>query len=625
MLFDPSEEYTPGSGLLAANFECDGRRYSVHPASNVYRRLSLRPLNAAAMPAVYDLSTALPSADVRLMLRFTLALGDAFLERTMSNIAIRYSMMLADNANQRARNSRINFFSDGTTLLAIFNDVFVEEPYRLLPPIGTWLSKDPDDQNYEPVESRAPLDLQHAVVLSRHQLPTTGALRYVGSSAGDGRVHQLPPQTLAAALADDCNYVQHERRREGEHTPRAVIRRNLHTGIKLAIGFQRMAARMLSGRAGLDPGAEAQRKLDEQRAVYEYTQRIEQTMSGIVNLGDGSVVWAPGTTSTFMDATYNALREDLACEARNNYVFVNLRAYLNTVFARERHPGVKVWIKVPKRDDDADGTDIQETTIAAFLKNHPLSVRLPAPDDPVDRKKLLRDNVVRCDKETNEFDVLEWYVHFGARQVNGLRYWPLHQFESLGDVGVRDWVNTFRGFRCTRWIREFCSERVQYGADHGIEPALLRDHAAMQAPDSDLAFYLQHLKNLCCGSDEARELVLTWFALLCFYPREKPDTWILFVGRPGCGKTSSTTKFAEHMLNKAHTRIVKDMIGLVGHFNADAGNTSLTVIEEMDFKDQKQKALNALQGTSLLSCAKGTRTGATPADVVLRKGLRVWP
>lgn len=616
MLFDPAEEYTPGSGLLAANFECDGRRYAVHPPRTVYHRLSLRPINAAPMPAVYDLSAPLPSADVRLMLSFSLALGDAFLERTMSNIAVRFSMMLAEHASQRARNCRINFFSDGTILTAIFNDVFVEEPYRLLPAIGTWLSKDPDDRTYEPVESRAPLDLQLCTVAARHQLPTTGALRYVGSSALDGRVHQLPPPALAASLCDDCNYVLHERRREGEHTPRAVIRRNLHTGLKLAVGFQRMAARLLSGRAGLDAGGEAQRKLDEQRAVYEYTQRIEQTMSGIVDLGDGSVVWAPGTTSTFMDATYKALKDDLSCEARNAHVFVNLRSFLNTVFARERHPGTRVWIKVPKRDDDADGTDVQESTIAAFLKNHPLSVRLPAPDDAVDRKKVLRDKTVRCDENTNEYDVLEWYIHFGARQVNGLRYWPLHQFESLQDVGIRDWVNTFRGFRCVRWIKEYCSERVQYGADHGIEPALLKDHAAMQLPDSDLQFYLQHLKNLCCGSDDVRELVLTWFALLCFYPREKPDTWILFVGRPGCGKTSSTTKFAEHMLNKAHTRIVKDMFGLVGHFNADAANTSLTIIEEMDFKDQKQKALNALQGTLLLSSGKGTLTGATPAHVV---------
>lgn len=615
MLFDPAEEYTPGQGLLAANFECDGRRYAVHPPRTVYNRLSLRPINAAAVPAAYDLSTPQPSAEVRLMLRFNLQHGDAFLERTMSNISLRFSMMLAENANQRARNSRINFFSDGPTLLAVFNDVFVEEPYRLLPPIGVWLSKDPDDQSYEPVESRAPLDLQLGTVLSRHQLPTTGALRYVGSSALDGHIYQLQSEAFTAAIRDDCNYVEHERRREGERTTRAVIRRNLHTGLKLSTGFQRMAARLLSGRAGLDASAEAQRKLEEQRAVREYTLLLEQTMAGVVDLGDGLKVWAPGTTSTFMDAMHGALTDDLSCEARFTNCFVRLRALLNSVFARERHPGIRVWIKVPTRDDAADGTDIQESTIAAFLKNHPLSLRLPGPDDAVDRKKLLRDGVVKADKDTGEYDILEWYVHFGARQVNGLRYWPLHQFESLEDVGHRDWVNTFRGFRCVRWIREHIAQRIP---GQGINTLLERDVEAMQAVDSDLAFYLQHLKNLCCGSDEVRELVLTWFALLCYYPREKPDTWILFRGPPGCGKTSATTKFAEHMLNKAHTRIVKDMIGLVGHFNSDAGNTSLTVIEEMDFKDQKQKALNALQGTLLLSCAKGTRTGATPARVVLQ-------
>jgi hypothetical protein len=178
------------------------------------------------------------------------------------------------------------------------------------------------------------------------------------------------------------------------------------------------------------------------------------------------------------------------------------------------------------------------------------------------------------------------------RSVNGVRYWPLHFGERLTDVQHRDWINSFRGFRAQHWLIEH--------ARSGSELLSRQLSASLSDRDSDLCFYLQHLKNLCCGSDEVRDFVLTWMALLVFYPREKTDNWILSTGKPGCGKTSSWIAFAQRMLNKAHYRTVKDMIGLVGHFNADAANNSLTIIEEMDFKDQKHKALNALQ--ELVTC-----------------------
>lgn len=598
LFFPETDAYVPGGGsLVRPNFEMDGVKYVVLPPSLLYARLALRPQNAAQLPPVYALDVnARGKENQRLILRFRgRSAGEALLEREISQILLQFSTLLHEDASPRARNAVAHFFHDGYTTLAIWPDIFVDEPFKLLNWIGTWLSKQDGDISSDPVESCASIDEQPCS-LERYQLPLTGGLRYFISGTCDGHLRRITDEALSALIRDQCAYVEDERRRPGEHHARLVIKRNLKSGVKLSPRFQAMVRRMVAGHGPRGNNFdEITRTLEEARSVAEYTHRLETTLAGVIDLSDSAMVWQPGEYATWMKAQVAAIQEDLR-DPDTRLTLPRYRLLLNSIFARERHPGCKVWYKVPKRDDEAEGTDLQDTTLQLFLKNHPLSLRLRAPEDPAERGLIIRDGAVRVDRDTDTYDVLEWYLQFGARQVNGLRYWPLHIGESLSDSTHRDWINTFSGFRCQRWMLEYFTQ-----SEGQFEPPLRAIHRAQQNdPRSDLNFYLRHLKNLLCGSDEVVELVLTWFALLCFYPRWKPDTWLLLVGKPGCGKTSSTTKFSEWMLNKTHTRVVKDMLGLVGHFNADAGNTSLTIIEEMDFKDQKQKALNALQ--ELVTC-----------------------
>jgi hypothetical protein len=197
---------------------------------------------------------------------------------------------------------------------------------------------------------------------------------------------------------------------------------------------------------------------------------------------------------------------------------------------------------------------------------------------------------------------MEWYIRHGCREVLGVRFVPLRISQSVTDKDQVQFINLFQGFRCHDWISNSLDRcRRLYLMD--------------SARSSSLEFFLQHVQNICGGDPEAAKLRHGWNALTCFYADLRLSMWIINQGPPGCGKSSADEKFAEYMLNKAHFRKVTAIEHLVGHFNADAERVVFTMIEEMDFKDAKSRAVQALQ--ELVTC-KELRGEAKGVDAKMR-------
>jgi hypothetical protein len=578
----PEEEVAPGNPL-PANFETDdGKRYCVGEPETVYRRLAV--LGPQPLGVRERLDTLKSTEEVPLVLLFNCDEGG---ERDAQRIAVRYSKMLGDRAAQRAVEATMHFFLDahGRKLLVVFDGVFVDQPYQALPAIGVFLSKDVDDHSSELVENAAPWPLQpHNTGL--FPVPGTGSYRHLLSCRSDGvRINALAFE----ALVPLCQPRARATRREGEYRDRPVIRpfNNFSRGLALSNAFKNVARRMLSARiAGGGNGHGMAADLRVETAHMEYLQRLRDTMEGVIDVSSG-VVWAPNTRAAIGANILKLIEQDLKDDA-HPMMFTSARGFLNTLFARQAPPGDKIWYKAPSRSHENLCASLAETNAAALIKNSGINIRLTAPEDPEVSFRTLHGQV-KVSSDDGKFDFFEWYVRFGMREVQCPRFWPLAVHESLNDANHRNFINTFAGFACHVWLREENIGRSRFLYETQTRPGW----------DSSLKFFTEHLLHLCSDDEATLKMLLAWMALLALYPAMKPPTAFIFKGPPGVGKTSATVAFAERMLSPAHMRKVTQIEHLVGHFNADAENSVITIIEEMDFKDQKAKALNALQGTTV--------------------------
>lgn len=593
----PEEEIALGNPL-PANFETDdGKRYLVPEPESVYRRLGV--LGPQPLGVRERIDSIKSNEEVPLVLLFNVSADGAYAERDAQRIAVRYSKMLGDRASQRAVEATMHFFEDAHArkLLVVFDGVFVEQPFNALPAIGVFLSKDVDDNSAQLVENAAPWPVQpHNTGL--FPVPGTGHYRHLLSCRSDG---VRRPQEFEA-LVPLCQPRVRATRREGEYRDRPVIRpfNNFSRGLALSTAFKNVARRILSARiagGGNDVGMGVD--LRAEGAHMEYLQRLRDTMEGVIDVADTRHVWAPNERAVLGARLIELISEDLRNDV-HPMMFTSARGFLNTIFARAPPPGDKIWYKSPSRSHDGLCAALAETSASALLKNSGLSIRLTAPDDPEVAFKTLHGQV-KVSSEDGKFDFFEWYVRFGMREVQCPRFWPLSVHESLHDAHHRNFINTFSGFACHAWLRgesELARSRNLYEEQtraHMLEQQ--RARADAESPTA-LQFFMQHLLHLCSDDDETLKMLVAWLALLALYPAMKPPTCFVFKGPPGVGKTSATVAFAERMLSPAHMRKVTQMEHLVGHFNADAENSVITIIEEMDFKDQKAKALNALQGTA---------------------------
>lgn len=109
--------------------------------------------------------------------------------------------------------------------------------------------------------------------------------------------------------------------------------------------------------------------------------------------------------------------------------------------------------------------------------------------------------------------------------------------------------------------------------------------------DEELKFILDHIKRLCGGDTEpeAYEYFINWLAHMFQKPEEKPQTYPIFGGRQGIGKT----KLEELVTNMiGQTAVVKsskfDM--LFGKFNGAVSKKLLVICNEGDSNSSKQFA-----------------------------------
>jgi len=579
-LFRAEELAREDRPLLDPNFAVGDALYWLSDARTAYTRL------AAMGPQREPIFQLVSFADRRRAMRLHLWLDLAPAETArglLAHVAVRYAAMLDDAATVEARRVTLHAFEQRAMnkLLIVFDELFVEHPVQAVPAVGAWITKPLDDRGPALAGNRAVVDVQ-PYTTGRYQLPTTGGLDYVCSARADGHAFAAP----LAAVVDACEPFPGDERRAGENRARLVMRpfNNFRAGVKVSNTFKTLARALKNDAAGVGRDDNLSHRVGAEIAHQEYLERLARTADGVIDLSSTQWVWS---ASTIVDVRKRLL-DELAKDARDadRLLFANARAFLNRLFARGTPPQQSLWIKIPKSDHEAEGASLMETTVAAFLKEAKhLFLMMPAPTDPDELQRTLHGKV-RVNND-GDFSFIEWYLQFGVRCVQGTRFWPLCHGETLLDAHHRDHINTFAGFRCQAWIRDGVEECV----------AAVRYFRGAREEDDLLSFLREHIKNLCCGDAHTFTARLTWIALTCFYPSLKIPTAFIDKGPPGCGKSSFTEALAEQMLNKAHVRKVTKLDQIVGRFNAITERTVLTVVEELDFKGERQAAMNALNGT----------------------------
>jgi hypothetical protein len=577
------------------NFEVNGARYRVSESKTVYNRLTAMGPQRDAITQIFAFSERRDAMRLHLLMNLV---GGEDVRAELTRVAIRYSMMLADGASERADKITLHAFEDRSLnkWLVVFGGVFVEQPLQAVPAIGVWCSKPLDDRGPSLVPNRAPVDLQ-PFNTCRYQLPTTGGLDYVCSATPDGALFSAPRDVVLA----DCQPFPGEERRAGEHRERLVIRpfNNFRSGLKVSTTFKTLARSITNKSAGVGRDDDLSRRVASELSHQEYLQQLSRTQEGVIDVSSKQWLW---TANTMVEVRQRLL-EELQKDANDGdrMLFTNARAFLNRIFARGTPPQQTLFIKTAPHDPTTEGAHVYETTISAFLKEaKQFFLFLPAPVEPEAVQRTLHGKVKINDD--GDFSFIEWYLQFGVRCVQGTRFWPLCVHETLQDKDHRDYVNTFAGFRAQRWIRDNLEEcmQAQRAFQHGPE-------------DADLLGVLrQHLLNVCCGDEHTFTARLTWIALTCFYPTLKIPTAFIDKGPQGCGKSSFTEALARWLLNKSHVRKVTKLDQIVGRFNAVVEKTVLTIVEELDFKGERQAAMNALNGTRRRTECLVVETGRYP-------------
>jgi hypothetical protein len=606
---------------LPTTFEKAGQKYYANQPRELYRLLAIS--NSIVPEPIEELLGAVStSAEMRLIAAYKEGplWNEEDLLRDARDKRARFRQLLHDDCRSEARRAIVHILRDEQKrcYTMIWPDIFLQEYYESSRYISSFLAPD---------AARPFEDSLYPCTTKRFQLPNTGSLRYVFSLRGDSdeRVVLADREALFLSIMP---YVDSD---NSYRSTRDFMRIKLRNsgGLRLSDVFRKrhIPAMQRRDRLGMssvnvdetDSAATLydimQKSIDQEKQYVAYKQTIIESMHECIDLSKNEPCWSPNGAPHVTMQLLQLLEDDMKKENRRGakpFVFPRACNYLNQLVAKEPDPGKTLWMKVPYYSEGKrDGSELRQFTVDHFMKSSGITMRVPAPESADEVQRYLRK--VKVDEKSLDYVWMEWFIRHGCREVLGTRFLPLRITQSVTDNDQVMFINLFQGFRCHEWIRNSFDEcRTLFQND-----ALRKETPIFDAARSDmsvyekgpLGFFLDHIVNLCGGSQESATIRHGWNALMCFYPDEKPPTFFLNQGPPGCGKSSTDEMLAKWMLNKAHVRKVTAIEHLVGHFNADSEKTVFTIIEEMDFKDAKSKAMAALQ--ELVTCKelRGERKG----------------
>jgi hypothetical protein len=579
------------SSPTPANFELwdhatgEHKKYCCYDSGRIMRMLSAFPAGTPGVTIYQLMSPATFSAAdaYRTRLCFGVAgVSQHETEQYAGNIMRQFARCISQEANEEARRAPAHFFyqAEEGVLVALWPTVN-SESVAMTRAVANFIVTSPASR----IEGGGSISDYYTPHISRkHVLPGTGSLIYKFTCTHQGTV--IPRQELGAIdkLYAEQFLVQRlsSDLPRGERQSQPVLRES--RGVKLSPLFagvlrknkreQRLEER---GLRGGDEEMVYQNALDEENKHAEYRAAVRAAFDSVVDLSNAEHCWRPNTAH---DLSLTLLH--MIIQESNTMLFSKACNLLNQYMARERAPGIKIWVKMPADDEMARGATLDGRHTVLTMGKTGLSLRWLAPTDEDLRLKALRG--IKVSDEDGKYNWMEWYLAYGCREVIGPRFRPLALRAHITDDDQLEYINTFQGFRCHEWLET--EEQV----------ALSREISTGEARDN-LQFLLDHVQNLCGGSGDVANILHGWFAHLCFYPEQKSSMPIMpiLVGPPGCGKTSFVSAFIDNVLNSVHKRVITSVRHLTGHFNKESETTVITHCEEMDLKEQHGAEMRALQ------------------------------
>lgn len=533
-VLDQRLEWTPGA-LSLPTVRCGDKKYTHFAVDELYSLVASLP--SGYPEPIFEMYQAGQTAH---RLVASVYSGPAFVENMLrehsARIMQQFSRMLDHDATTRAHATHAHFFHDESLnrLTAVFPEIFVEGKVRdTLPWCAIYLNRiatESANRVYSSDEIGSSRDMQ-PMIKEEFQLPNTGTLRYKWSMKTNGHEFVQDKRLIAK---ESMPWLSNQRG-DREIRQRLILKLGgLRGGIKISRNFDTFMKTY--NRRAQNGGEQDLSSYNGEREHFDYKRKLAEQLETCIDLSDSSTHWAPNQGARFACALLDRLQEDT--KESPHMLFPSACNFMNQFLAKQRAPGAGVWVKVRIADTRATGCALTKYTLEQFIKNSGISLEFETPVEPTNVDRCLRG--VKVNKETGKYSWIEWFFRYGCREVEGTRFIPLSLGERITDESHADYINTFQGFRCQRWMNED-PEQCQRWFDEQTE---------------DFQFLLEHVKNICGGDDSSADIRHAWNALLCYCPSYKPPMWIINQGPAGCGKSSFEEAFGEFMLNKAHIRKV---------------------------------------------------------------------
>lgn len=334
-----------------------------------------------------------------------------------------------------------------------------------------------------------------------------------------------------------------------------------------------------------------------------YRTRLQQTSSTRIDLGCDLSFFKPyesaGRHGPVIRRAIDSDTED--------FIFEEARSMLDQLFAYNPVTN-SMWYK---KVDPHGRPQIEEVkNPKEFFRHagyyHTLSYPTDQPVlDSILREVLIGKNYRNQKNPASTFDFFEWYVEFGMRREQGTVFMPLE----LGHnrlTAVPGYINQWRGFRAHKLLSE----------PHDIISRLEARNIPDIREENDLGFLLRHFSYMMGeapedvlqdiardgGLQHATGQFFGWLANMIFFTVEKKPRFYILQSPPGCGKSSTINALSKRLLHEAHFNSYTDVARLMEQFNGHAGLNVLTLLEEVDLNDMKNKGLRMMQ--ELVSCGE---------------------
>lgn len=567
------------------------KKYSCSDDERVMRLLALLPspltttLIEAQLPPVYHKD----SSRTRFAFYWPCSSDSAAeIRKEASHLGAQVGKLFAQDANDLARNCRIHVLWNGERekILAICTTLYVENGEAARRALSFIRSPPQWDKSMAEVSDDDVPSCAGFVAL-----PNTGSVRYECTVyAGSGTVIEFGQLGISKEklFAEELIVRRRVTAMKNTELRHPMLLEKVGKGVKLSTLFTSFCRaynnrkRSRERREGSNDDEDAAFDLEAKHTAY--VEEIRSRFKTVIDLQNTADSWAPNQSGELQSFLLKLVRS-----GAKELKFADANDLMNLFIAKERPPGTSIWYKAPGSNNTGDnerGCKLVRCTLTDFSKDRGgIFLKLRAPEDPDEREVKLR--AVKVDKDSDTFYWMDWYLKYGCREVAGQRFMPLTLGENVRDADQAEWINTFRGFRCHSWLVEE-SERA-------ISIELMRSQLCDNG--SALNFLLRHVLDLAGGNEEAARVVHGWIAHLCFRPSYKHELplMLIFIGPPGCGKSSFVQKLGEWLLNSAHIVTVTNARHLIGHFNKHMEDKVLCAAEEFDLKDQRKEENQALQ------------------------------